>query len=118
MICADSDCFISWAIYGFWGIIILAGVLHNIYGSFFASSSPIDSLVDPEGTETKYKRPNNISSWLETNLMLAPLFGSYRRRLYLWCSVPTRLEAFVIYSYWTISLVLCCVNYRTFDGNL
>lgn len=104
----------GWAAYGYWGVILIVGIIINIGRIFIPSRA---SKVDAEGARAKVRPLVKLARRVETHVTLVPIFGSHHRRLLLGCHVPTQLEAFVIYGYWVVSFVLCCVNYRTFTGN-
>jgi hypothetical protein len=112
----------GWAMYAFWGTILLVGILNHACSHFWSVREP--SLVDAEQGRKPSDRAasrsigNVLPQWLHKYLVLPPLFGS-RRQERLWTfAVPTRLETIIIFSYWLLNLVLCCVTYEIFWPNL
>lgn len=104
----------GWAAYGYWGTILLIGIISQLCSTLLPAST---SRPDTEGARAKVRPFAKFTHWINTHFILAPIFGNRHRRLLLGCQVLTRLQAFVIYGYWLLSLILCCVNYRTFKGN-
>ncbi|KAJ5827939.1 uncharacterized protein N7525_006192 [Penicillium rubens] len=56
--------------------------------------------------------------WIQTHLMIpSPLATTHGRHL-LGFTFSTRVEALIVVGFWTISIVLSVVGYRTFPGNI
>jgi len=112
--------FDRFAMYGFWGSILLIGIITNAYNILWHSRSGHETN-DPEkshpDTQTS-SQTGTVLHWLKANFIVPTVFGTYRRRLWYFFAVPTRIEALVITLYWSISIILCSVNFRTFEGNL
>lgn len=104
---------ISFAMYGFWGGVIVIGIVHRLFLHFWvhrcSSSASERSASDPVST---------AYLWLRKHFLVRSLVPPYHRRALLWCTIPTRSKAFVVFAYWAISIILCSVNYRAFEGNL
>ncbi len=112
--------------YGFWGGVLVIGMLHRFIAVLqerrllIPSTSAEDTgLADARATSARWpKNIRSLYSWVNQHLVTPSAFSPYRRELLFGCTIPTRLESFVILSYWLISFILCCVNYRGFEGNL
>ena len=112
--------------YGFWGAILIIGMLHRSIALLQERRLPFPptSLEDMGLADDRKKSarwPHHISSlysWISQQVVIPSAFSPYRRELLFGCTIPTRLESFVVLSYWIVSLILCCVNYRGFEGNL
>jgi hypothetical protein len=112
--------FDSFAMYGFWGSILLIGMIRNAYNILWHSRSGRGSN-DPEKSypDAQTLTQTEIAfHWLKTNFIIPTLFGTYHRRLWYSFAIPTRIEALIIIFYWSISIILCSVNFKTFEGNL
>lgn len=111
-----------WASYGFWGTILLVGMLIHGYESLIARQV---SSSDIEGSPAVSRRKSSGISrslhaarfWVQKHLVIPSVLAPYRRQPLLWCSVPTRMEGFIVAAFWIISIVLGCVNYQVFVGN-
>lgn len=112
-----------WAVYGFWGTILLIGMLHRFY-SHISNDRRMKSQGDVEdhGAKSRSKNPTSIFStayhWVRANLIIPAAFGSHHNRLLWYCTVPTRMETLIVASFWIINIVLCCVSYEAFWPNL
>ncbi|DAA74355.1 TPA_exp: putative Ferric-chelate reductase (Fre2) [Trichophyton benhamiae CBS 112371] len=115
----------GFAMYGIWGTVLVLGMINNFCKwAFFRQSRTKRS--DLEGSyDLKLKNPHRVfrpflylSDWIQTHLTIPSTFGSYHLRTLYGCDMPTRIEAIVIFSYWLIIAILCCVNYDLFAGNL
>ncbi|PTB72244.1 hypothetical protein M440DRAFT_1472909 [Trichoderma longibrachiatum ATCC 18648] len=115
-----------YAMYGFWGTVLLFGTFHRLI-THLLESRVIPSSTDPEDTESADSRAKsrtgtkslaNLYSRIRNGLTTPSVFPPYHRQLLFGCTIPTRIELFIVASYWIVSFVLCCVNYRAFEGNL
>ncbi|RFU79737.1 ferric-chelate reductase [Trichoderma arundinaceum] len=116
----------GFAVYGFWGVILVIGTLHRLI-TYISERRLPPSSTSPEDTGTADSRKKSTAkiqsitylySWISKNLSTPSALPPYRRQLLFGCTIPTRIELFVVLSYWVVSFVLCCVNYRVFEGNL
>ncbi|QDS77776.1 hypothetical protein FKW77_005259 [Venturia effusa] len=110
----------GYAMYGFWGGIILIGIITNAYNSLWHSRSARESRDPEDSSSSAGREPSTgrIAHWVQSSLSIPTLFGTHRRRLWFSFAVPTRLEALIIVSFWALSIILCSVNIRAFEGNL
>ncbi|KAL2402655.1 Ferric/cupric reductase transmembrane component B [Exophiala dermatitidis] len=113
----------GWAVYGFWGTILLIGILHRFY-THISNGRRTKSQGDVEdhGAKSRSKNSTSIFStayhWARANLIIPAAFGSHHNRLLWGCTVPTRMETLIVASFWIINIVLCCVSYEAFWPNL
>ncbi|KAL6904502.1 ferric reductase like transmembrane component domain-containing protein [Trichoderma evansii] len=115
----------GFAMYGFWGGVLVIGALHRLItliseSRLSPSSTPEDiGLADSREKPTEKNRPfASLYSWIRKHIITPSALPPYRRQLLFGCTIPTRIEGFIVLSYWVVSFVLCCVNYRGFKGNL
>ncbi|KAK1240457.1 hypothetical protein MKX07_004485 [Trichoderma sp. CBMAI-0711] len=116
----------GWAMYGFWGIVLLFGTFHRLI-SHFLEGRVLPSSTGPEDTGSADSREKSsagtkslghLYSRIRKGLTTPSVFPPYHQQLLFGCTIPTRLELFIVASYWIVSFVLCCVSYRAFEGNL
>ncbi|EFQ98298.1 ferric-chelate reductase [Nannizzia gypsea CBS 118893] len=115
----------GFAMYGIWGTVLVVGIIHNFFTWAFFNQLGRKGVDLEGGYALKFRnlhqvfRPlSYLSNWVQTHVAIPSVFGSYHLRTLYGCDIPTRLEAIVIFSYWLIIAVLCCVNYELFVGNL
>lgn len=112
--------------YGFWGGILVIGALHRLIEFINESRLPpssnspedIGSADSREKSTARAQKIANLYSWINKHLLTPSTLPPYRRQLLFGCTIPSRIESLVVFSYWVINFVLCCVNYRGFKGNL
>ncbi|PGH11306.1 hypothetical protein AJ80_07206 [Polytolypa hystricis UAMH7299] len=111
--------------YWFWGIVILCGTLYRHLRP--AISARLDRRRRGEDHQAKsppsyidalLSRCIAVHRWIRTNFIIPGAIGTYHRRLWYWCAVPTRIEAIVIVAFYALSLILTAVAYDLFWGNL
>lgn len=109
----------GYAIYGFWGAVVLFGILRNLLQQVqIRSTSSTRSDVEDFGSADLH-RPLSIDKagyWSRTYFTTPSALGTYRARPLFWCTIPTRIEAIVIVAYWILSIVLCGVGYVYYTG--
>lgn len=114
-----------WAMYGFWGTILLVGMFQNLFhhltnrGSVTPNSDIEDGGSQARTNLNKTKSPiGSAYDWTRTHITMPGMIPDRHRQLTWGCTFPTRVDAFVIGSFWLVSFLLCCVNYDAFQGNL
>ncbi len=107
--------------YGFWGGVLVIAIISNMFNKLWQRRYRSRS-TDGEGVSPRaYQLPaplGLITHLVQTHLTIPAGFKSYHQRLYYGFSVPTRMESIVVFIYWTISLILCAVNIKAFQGNV
>lgn len=112
--------------YGFWGGILLIGTIRRLISHIIESRlSPLST--DPEDLGAADSREKSTAgtksltymySRIRKHLTIPSGLPPYHSQLWFGCTIPTRIESLVIISCWILNFVLCCVNYRGFEGNL
>ncbi|KAL1855242.1 hypothetical protein VTK73DRAFT_8589 [Phialemonium thermophilum] len=122
----------GFAIYGFWGGVLLIGILRRAVLSLYHSrmagtASDTEEEGSGDGLSLRRKASSKKSllapiaalhDWVDTYLVVPSAFRQHRQRLFRWCTIPTRMELLVIVANWITVLVLMFVNYRAFAGNV
>ncbi|OQV01412.1 hypothetical protein CLAIMM_06779 [Cladophialophora immunda] len=117
----------GWAMYGFWGGLLLIGILNRLT-THFSQSRRLKALDDVEGRKASstQKGPrtgvvaavNSVHHWLRSNVIVPAAFGSHHNRPLFWSTIPTRMETIIVISFWLMTFILCCVGYHIFWPNL
>ncbi|OAP60926.1 hypothetical protein AYL99_05928 [Fonsecaea erecta] len=117
----------GWAMYGFWGGLLLIGVLNRL-ATHFSGSRRLKAVDDIEGRKTSsgQKGPrsgvvacvSSVHHWLRSNVIVPATFGSHHNRPLFWTTIPTRMETIIVVSFWVMTFILCCVGYQIFWPNL
>ncbi|KAI1923069.1 hypothetical protein LOZ52_001223 [Ophidiomyces ophidiicola] len=112
------------ASYLFWGTVLFCGILSRLYEHYLASRA-LENVYDQERdscARTKLPRWLVIlefgRDWAKAHLFFPPAVGDYHQRLLYWCTIPTRMEAMVIVSFYLLSLGLTVIGHDVFKGNL
>ncbi|KAJ4862477.1 ferric reductase like transmembrane component domain-containing protein [Trichoderma breve] len=116
----------GWAMYGFWGGILLIGMLRRLITYIVESRlSPLSTDPEDLGAADSREKPTAgtkslayMYSRIRKHLTIPSGLPPYHSQLLFGCTIPTRIESLVIISCWILNFVLCCVNYRGFEGNL
>ncbi|KAI9932327.1 hypothetical protein ASPWEDRAFT_182854 [Aspergillus wentii DTO 134E9] len=92
----------GYAIYAFWTVILSVATLHRFF--YHHLNIRPRSFV------------RSIYHCIQTHLLVpAPLSHG---RTFLWCTLPTRIEAIIVILYYIINTILSCISYPVFPGNL
>ncbi|KAF7158180.1 hypothetical protein CNMCM5623_002846 [Aspergillus felis] len=103
----------TWALYGFWGGILLIGMLNNLLSTmvhYRLARQVID--VEGERSASKHGPLKVIHHWVKAKLIIPAAVGSHHQRLLGIVTLPTRLETIVVCCYWALNLILCAVSYE------
>lgn len=100
----------GYAIYGFWGGIVLFGTLYRIWSLFRLRRSS----RQVEDNEAQGRRAS-LAAKGHANIITPAAFGTHHSRLLYWCTIPTRVELTVIVAYWILTLILVAVGYKYID---
>ena len=107
--------------YGFWGSILVIGIINNVINWYFSHSRNQGQPDVESSTHSQYLVPSIIDKsqeWVTKYLIVPFTFGNYHQRLIYGCKLPIRIVSIVIVMYWSLSLILCAVNIDTYMGNL
>ncbi|EXJ60500.1 hypothetical protein A1O7_04653 [Cladophialophora yegresii CBS 114405] len=116
----------GWAVYGFWGGLMLIGIINRIATHFFHSRR-LRLRTDVEGSHSSMPQrgrsgPTTFASaihhWLRAHVIIPAAFGSHSTRPLLWSTIPTRMETIILVSFWVMTFILCCVSYYISWPNL
>jgi hypothetical protein len=113
----------SYASYGYWGGVVLLGTLWNII-QLLLTKYYLPTGPDTEKVRTQKRKSHildpviRLMNSFTTNLIIPPVFGSHHQVPKFSFIIPTRLEAIIVYGYWTVTLILCSVHILAFQGNL
>ncbi|KAL1297967.1 hypothetical protein AAFC00_006475 [Neodothiora populina] len=112
----------GYALYGFWGGIVLLGALHQLWQLWhLRTCTPETSNTNERGTIALRRYPAFIETlrhWSRTHLQTPPAFGKHHARLLYWCTIPTRLESVVILAYWIITIILVGTDYVFYSNDI
>ncbi|KAF2083679.1 hypothetical protein K490DRAFT_51054 [Saccharata proteae CBS 121410] len=98
----------GFAMYGFWGGVLLLGILSRLMNVSKEKRLSCATLLSP----VRY-----ASHWVGANLIVPRAFGSHGLKMD-WATNPTRIEAVVVILYWALSIILCSVSYHSFTGDI
>ncbi|KAI9736216.1 MAG: hypothetical protein M1834_001102 [Cirrosporium novae-zelandiae] len=113
--------------YGFWGGVLILGIISNFFSAVINDERLNSYLNDLENNApamlsqsiSKGASPlSRLCHFFRTNFTIPVVIGHNHRQSIFWCTIPTRIEAIVIFSYVALSVALCSINYHAFDGNL
>ncbi len=109
--------------FGFWFAILVFGMVQNAIRKVSVrrrSYVYADAEGHPPSTATTGP-PTFLgrAAALSRKYFITPsLLPPYHQRRLLGCTIPTRAVSFTVFSYWAVTIVLSCVNYHAFNGNI
>lgn len=109
----------SWALYGYWGLVILVGMINR--GVQFARHrrSPQPDLI--RGKVIARQEGSIVARTqraVRRSLLMPLAFGNKHQESLKWASPPTRTEGLLIAVYVVMNIVFCFPGYHLFEGNL
>lgn len=103
------DSHFGYALSGFWAIVLVIGMMNKLWNVVFKHR-----FANAKSTFPLLATAHHL---YRTHLQLPATFGSHHQRLLFWCTIPTRLESFVIFSWWAINIILNCPRIDAFVGS-
>jgi hypothetical protein len=109
---------------GFWGLVLLVGILRRSFGYIFANCDQLSEIVDPESrltnrpTGTNRKIINRCNAFLRKYIFLPAMFGFRHQESFGWYTVPTRGEGMVVSVFVALNIIFLSVSYTAFTGDL
>lgn len=102
-----------WSIYGFWGFIILLGIINRLWSLLFRRhrTTPIEAQTGELSIGRK------ISKWLNIHLLQAPTATHNHHEPWGWFTVPLRAQTIVIILYLTLHVGVIASRYHIYDQN-
>lgn len=108
----------AWALYGFWGLVIVVGMVNRIVQAARHRSDPQANLIKGDVMERQYGSIiGRAGRWTRRNLLMPLAFGNKRQKPLNWCA-PTRIEGLLVGLYVVINIVFCFPGYHIVEGNL
>ncbi|KAB8268211.1 ferric reductase like transmembrane component-domain-containing protein [Aspergillus minisclerotigenes] len=125
----DKDKRFGWGLMGYWGGILVLGMMAKLMGSV-SSQRRAPSCRDAESNialqsmhrkQTKPKAMTSVLHYLRTYFVVPASFAPilpHHQQLYYWHTVPRRLDLLIVLGFWALCIILACVDYQSFSGNI
>ena len=116
----------GWGLMGYWGGVLVLGMIHKAW-SVFRSRHAVRGTHDPE-TRLAMRQVGSgrgplasvchaFRTYILTPATLTPLSDHHQQ---LWWShaIPKRIDSLIVFGFWAVSIILGCVKYDSFLGNI
>ncbi|KAB8204946.1 Ferric reductase like transmembrane component [Aspergillus parasiticus SU-1] len=125
----DKDKRFGWGLMGYWGGILVLGMMAKLMGSVSSqrrapSRGDVESNIALQSIHRKPTKPKPVASvlhYLRTYFVVPASFAPilpHHQQLYYWHTVPRRLDLLIVFGFWALCIVLGCVDYQSFSGNI
>lgn len=104
---------VSYAMYGFWGLVLLIGCINRIVEYFLRCASTRN-----KGSSQNASISGKLRLWYRRHLLLPAVFNGQCQEPIGWCTLPPRLESLLLALFLLMNFVFCFPGYRLFLGNL
>ncbi|KAF2769269.1 hypothetical protein EJ03DRAFT_97819 [Teratosphaeria nubilosa] len=118
------DVVYGWGLMGFWGGILLIGMVANACGALSHSIGSTTSACGSDQARAAARKPTGpltaLSHFIRTHCTVPAAFGSkfpYASRHFAWLTIPKRQDFLIVTSWWIVAIVLSFVRYDSFVGN-
>lgn len=110
---------------GYWGGVLALGMIVKAW-KFVRSSMRLSHSGDAEknsaGPRSKAFAPvAAVAHFMRTYFVIPASFAPYlsnHQQLFLFHTIPKRLDMLIVFGFWAVSIILSCVNYQSFTGNI
>ncbi|KAI2974183.1 hypothetical protein CBS147323_1572 [Aspergillus niger] len=115
----------GWGLMGYWGGVLALGMIVKAW-KFVRSSMRLSHSGDAEknsaGPRSKAFAPvAAVAHFMRTYFVIPASFAPYlsnHQQLFLFHTIPKRLDMLIVLGFWAVSIILSCVNYQSFTGNI
>ncbi|BAE62586.1 ferric reductase transmembrane component 4 precursor [Aspergillus flavus] len=125
----DKDKRFGWGLMGYWGGILVLGMMAKLMGSVSSQrrapscrdAEPNIALQSMHRKQTKPKAMTSVLHYLRTYFVVPASFAPilpHHQQLYYWHTVPRRLDLLIVLGFWALCIILACVDYQSFSGNI
>lgn len=104
--------------YILFGTAVLVSTSERVYQALYNRLSARRSLSPDSEDSHRLLSMGGATTWWRKNVSVPALFGKRHAEPWSTCSLPTRLQAMVIFFYVAVNLVFSFICYEVFDGNL
>ncbi|KAI5362386.1 putative FAD-binding 8, ferric reductase, NAD binding domain-containing protein [Septoria linicola] len=105
----DTSYAFAWAMYGFWGVVVVVGMGNRFAQQFVGKSVKRRSVNGSAG----------LWNWLRRKVILPATFGHRSQDPLGWCTIPPRLESSILVLYVVMNVVMCFPGYHLMEiGNV
>ncbi|KAL3493281.1 ferric reductase NAD binding domain-containing protein [Aspergillus germanicus] len=119
----------GWGLMGYWGGILLLGMVTK-FAILVASSRNTPGPRDAESTSAGARKAHTgvlsrlISTpmhYLRTYFVMPASFAPFltnHQQVFYWHTIPRRLDSIIVLGFWALCIILGCVDYQSFSGNI
>lgn len=113
----------GFALYAYWMIVVLFGMISNLWITFAARKR---ATASPNLGTGHFRYPNRFTAvntgfsivhWFRTHIFIPAAIGTHHQKLYYWCTIPTRLDTLIISAFWLLAIVLSSISYLPYPEN-
>lgn len=105
--------------YGFWGFVLLVGMVNRFF-AFIVQRTAERATGNTEAiSERKVQSSKSsfatVKRLVRQHITLPAVLGYRHSVPWGWCTVPTRIQTFIVFAFVGINIVLCSVHYKSVD---
>lgn len=107
---------------GFWGIVLLIGMVNRLFALIVYRSSATTrgntEAISERQVQSSKSSFGKVKRLVKQHIILPAIFGYRHQVPWGWCTVPTRIQTFIVFVFVLLNIVLCAVKYTAFDQNI
>ncbi|PYH89331.1 ferric reductase transmembrane component 4 precursor [Aspergillus ellipticus CBS 707.79] len=114
----------GWGVMGYWGCILVLGMMAKAW-TFIKTSMALrtgDAEKATPGQRHKALAPlATILHFLRTYAVIPATFSPFlsnHQQLFLFHTIPKRLDFIIVLGFWVVAVSMACVDYQSFVGNI
>lgn len=117
----------GWGLLGYWGGVLVLGMVSKAWSVFFSMRSAhgtrdLEARNGSQNTQKKAFGPlASFYHFLRTHVTVPATFAPYlsnHQQLWFSHAVPKRVDTLIVFGFWAVSIILGCVDYESFSGNI
>ncbi|KAL4760552.1 ferric reductase family protein [Aspergillus foveolatus] len=119
----------GWGIMGYWGGILVLGMMAKFISSISThrhGHSSTSSSQDTESNSIRHAKPSRgllstplhyVKTYIALPASFAPFLTNHQQ-LFWYHTIPRRLDLLIVCGFWALCIILACVDYQSFEGNI
>ncbi|RAK95283.1 ferric reductase family protein [Aspergillus ibericus CBS 121593] len=119
----SKDMRMGWGIMGYWGGVLALGMISKAWkmAHAFLRLSTGSDAEKRSGSGRALGPISAAAHFVRTYIIIPASFAPFlsnHQQLFLYHTIPKRLDTLIVFGFWAVAIILSCVDYESFTGNI
>lgn len=110
-----------WALLGFWAIVLMIGMVNRVFALIvqtFGRTPGKTEAISERQVQSSKSSLGRVRRLVRQHITYPAIFGYRHSVPWGWCTVPTRIQSFLVFSFVGLNIILCSIRYRALSPSL